>query len=176
DDFLWSGIGFMVAGSAGAMAAVVLDRGGHWKALLMLAPVHLTYRTYQLFVGRLNDQKRHVAEMQRLHGETVEALRHARRAEQALVAEKERLAVALADMTRLEQMRKELLERGKAARTSAERANRVKDQFLATVSHELRTPLNAIVGWADMIRAGVDQASLARAVEVIHRNAMTQHE
>ena len=58
DDFLWSGASFMVAGSAGAIAAVVIERGEHWKAMLLLAPVYLTYRTYQLFVGRLEDQKR----------------------------------------------------------------------------------------------------------------------
>ena len=69
------------------------QRGEHWKAVLMLAPVYLTYRTYQLFVGRLEDQKRHTAETQRLHQETVEALMQARQAEQALAQEKERLAV-----------------------------------------------------------------------------------
>ena len=65
DDFLWSGASFMVAGSAGALAAVVVERGEHWMAVLLLAPVYLTYRTYQLFVGRLEDQKRHMAEMRR---------------------------------------------------------------------------------------------------------------
>jgi signal transduction histidine kinase/CheY-like chemotaxis protein len=54
DDFLWSGASFMVAASAGACAAVVIDRGEVWLAVLMLAPVYVSYRTYQLFVGRLD--------------------------------------------------------------------------------------------------------------------------
>lgn len=67
NDFLWSGVTFMVAGSAGAIAAVVINRGGFWVALLLLAPIYLTYRTYQLFVARLEDQQRHMAEMRRMH-------------------------------------------------------------------------------------------------------------
>jgi signal transduction histidine kinase/ActR/RegA family two-component response regulator len=59
DDFLWSGASFMVAGSAGAVAAVVIERGDQWAAILLTAPVYLTYRTYLLFVARLEDQKRH---------------------------------------------------------------------------------------------------------------------
>jgi PAS domain S-box-containing protein len=95
DDFLWSGISFMVASSAGAVGAVVIERGDQWIAMLMLAPVYLTYRTYQLFVKRLEDQARFVAETQRLHQETVEALLMAREAERALADEKERLTVTL---------------------------------------------------------------------------------
>ncbi len=55
-------------------AAVVIERGDHWMAILMLAPVYLTYRTYQVFLGRIEDQRRHVEETQKLHSETIEAL------------------------------------------------------------------------------------------------------
>jgi signal transduction histidine kinase/CheY-like chemotaxis protein len=65
-DFLWSGASFMVAGSAGAFAAVIVARGEHWTAVLLIAPIYLTYRTYHLFVGRLDDEKRHKEEVQRL--------------------------------------------------------------------------------------------------------------
>jgi signal transduction histidine kinase/CheY-like chemotaxis protein len=181
-DFLWSGVTYMVAGTAGAVAAKVVQRGDHWIAILLLAPVYLTYRTYLLFLARFEDQQRHMADMRRMHGETVQALSQAHQAERALATEKERLAVALADMTRLEEARNHLLEREQAARAtaeaaqaSAEAANRLKDQFLAVVSHELRTPLNAILGWADMLRTGkLDGSRRDRAHQTIYDSARQQ--
>ncbi len=53
DDFLWSSTSFTVAGTAGAGAAILINRGEQWIAVLMLAPVYLTYRMYRLVVGRL---------------------------------------------------------------------------------------------------------------------------
>jgi PAS domain S-box-containing protein len=69
----------------------------------------------------------------------------------------------------------QLLVRERAARADAEKANRLKDEFLATLSHELRTPLNAVIGWSRILKAGrLDNESSTHAIEVIERNAWAQ--
>lgn len=76
---------------------------------------------------------------------------------------------------RLESEREKLLQREKFLREQAEKASRLKDEFLATVSHELRTPLNAILGWGQMLQAGmVNGDEQQRALETIYRNAKSQ--
>ena len=62
-----------------------------------------------------------------------------------------------------------------SARVIAEEAVRVKDEFLATLSHELRTPLNAVLGWTKILLSRqVEPAMMARALQVIDRNAEAQ--
>lgn len=76
---------------------------------------------------------------------------------------------------RAEERLAELLESERAARADAEKANRLKDEFLATLSHELRTPLNAVIGWSRMLGSGrLDSEGSKHALEVVERNAWAQ--
>jgi len=82
------------------------------------------------------------------------------------------------DITRRKQDDRErarLLADAERARTQAETASRVKDEFLSTLSHELRTPLTAIVGWTYLLRGGrLDEATARRGLDAIERNAAAQ--
>ena len=76
---------------------------------------------------------------------------------------------------RVEREREQLLDSEKAARGTAEEANRLKDEFLSTVSHELRTPLTSILGWVQLMRGGnLPEDKHPRALETIERNARAQ--
>jgi PAS domain S-box-containing protein len=80
----------------------------------------------------------------------------------------------ITEQKRAEDERTQLLERERQARSEAEHAIQMKDEFLATLSHELRTPLNSIVGWVGVLKQDQSRETLRKAIEVIDRNSRRQ--
>jgi len=74
ENFLWSAPSYFVGAVAAAGGAAVIERGGYWMASLAAAPPYLIYRTYKVYMSRIQDQQRHVAQVSDLHLATIEAL------------------------------------------------------------------------------------------------------
>jgi signal transduction histidine kinase/ActR/RegA family two-component response regulator len=78
---------------------------------------------------------------------------------------------------RAETERERLLQRVEEARDAAEKANQLKDEFLATLSHELRNPLNVILGYSELLlrmREIEQSPRLVQMSEALRRNAQSQ--
>jgi signal transduction histidine kinase len=71
---------------------------------------------------------------------------------------------------RAEKDRDLLLQRERHARDEAERASRLKDEFIAVISHELRTPMNVMLGWTRVLETRGSAERHAHAAAVIVRN------
>src|SRR5580698_4123831 len=74
DCYIWSFpyylLGAIIAGVAGAV-----NRHFGWQTALLAIPVvYLIYRSYYLYLGRMEDEKKHAEEMAALHLRTIEAL------------------------------------------------------------------------------------------------------
>ena len=87
----------------------------------------------------------------------------------------EDILVQLAQMASVAIENTRLYKAERIARTQAEAANRIKDEFLAVLSHELRSPLNPILGWSRLLQnRKLDPQTTAHALETIERNAKLQ--
>ena len=74
DCYFWSFPYYLVgAGVAGAISW--FNHAFNWETSLLFVPaIYVIYRSYRLYLGKLEDEKRHVEEMADLHLRTIEAL------------------------------------------------------------------------------------------------------
>src|SRR5215213_4396210 len=152
--YLWTSVTYFAGASAAGIITILIDRYGFW-AVVATAPIILiiwfTYHTYLKNIEASIGQ----AEAARLHVEE--------------------LSKYITELQHSEEARGQLLLRAERARSEAEAANRIKDEFLATLSHELRTPLTSLLGWSSVLReAKREEKILNQGLDAIDRNARVQ--
>src|SRR6185295_3928090 len=74
ENFLWSAPSYFVGAGVAAAFCGLTSISLRWVAPFLAAPLYLTYRGYKTYLGRINDEQRHVREMADLHLATIEAL------------------------------------------------------------------------------------------------------
>jgi hypothetical protein len=74
DCYFWS-FPYYLLGAAIAGVGSAISRYVGWQTSLLVVPiVYLVYRSYYLYLGRMEDEKKHAEEMASLHLRTIEAL------------------------------------------------------------------------------------------------------
>ena len=81
-NFLWTAPSYFVGAGAATGAAAAWTLGWGWLIPLAAAPVYLTFRSYRVYLDRIDAETRHHDEMQALHERAVDALRAAKESEQ----------------------------------------------------------------------------------------------
>jgi len=76
-NFLWSAPSYFVGAASATVGTWFVTKVGFWLAPLTFAPMYLTYRTYKVYMGRIEDEQRHVLQTSDLHLATIEALARA---------------------------------------------------------------------------------------------------
>jgi diguanylate cyclase (GGDEF)-like protein/putative nucleotidyltransferase with HDIG domain len=122
ENFLWSAPSYFVGALASAVAASVIARGGYWMASLAAAPLYLTYRTYKVYLGRIQDQQRHVQQVSDLHLATIEALA---------------LAIDAKDQTAQSHIRRVQVYAAGLAQTLGMSANEIQGVKTAALLHDI---------------------------------------
>ncbi len=72
--YLWSFPYYMVGAAAAGLVNFLNGHIGWQSSLLILPPIYLMYRSYRLYLGKLETEKRHAEQVSSLHLRTIEAL------------------------------------------------------------------------------------------------------
>jgi putative nucleotidyltransferase with HDIG domain len=72
--YLWSFPYYIVGAAAAGLVHFLNAHIGWQSSLLVLPPIYLMYRSYRLYLGKLETEKRHAEQVSSLHLRTIEAL------------------------------------------------------------------------------------------------------
>jgi putative nucleotidyltransferase with HDIG domain len=74
DSYSWSFPYYMVGAASAGLVSFLNEHIGWQSSLLVLPPIYLVYRSYHLYLGKLETEKRHAEQVSNLHLRTIEAL------------------------------------------------------------------------------------------------------
>jgi putative nucleotidyltransferase with HDIG domain len=74
DSYLWSFPYYMVGAAVAGLVHFLNGHIGWQSSLLVLPPIYLMYRSYRLYMGKLEAEKQHAEKVSNLHLRTIEAL------------------------------------------------------------------------------------------------------
>jgi signal transduction histidine kinase len=152
--YLWTSLTYFAASAAAGGITLLIVRHGFFTVIVAIPIIATLYFTYRIYLQNL--------EISNLKAE---------RAQNYV----EELSRYIDERKKAEEERDRVLVREQEARREAEKANRIKDEFLATLSHELRTPMTSIVGWVGLLASGkIVPDQYSHAINVIQRNSRVQ--
>ncbi|HZI61529.1 MAG TPA: ATP-binding protein [Pyrinomonadaceae bacterium] len=152
--YLWTSVTYFAGASAAGIIAILIDKYGFYAVVATVPIILIICFTYQTYLKNIEASVAQT-EAARLHVQE--------------------LSKYISELQRSEEAREQLLLRAERARSEAEAANRIKDEFLATLSHELRTPLTSLLGWSSVLRESRrEEKVLVQGLEAIDRNARVQ--
>jgi len=92
-EFFWSAPSYFLSGAAAGVVGLIVQHNAYILLPLAFVPLYVSYRAYQLSLRRIDEERRHAAELAEMIVTTQEALARATQSEAALAAEKERLVL-----------------------------------------------------------------------------------
>ena len=103
DNFLWCAPSYFVGAAVAMVSATIVNGANQWLLPILIPPVYLTFRSYKVYLGRLEDEQRHTQQVTELHDQAQQALKFAQQSEgklretlQLLKQSEERYALAAA--------------------------------------------------------------------------------